>query len=74
MNTPLENLLTEAELVVRIKARTGEGSVRMLRKWRTRRVGPPWTKIGRKIVYPISGLEPWLLSITRQSVRSHRTA
>jgi hypothetical protein len=74
MNTPIESLLTEAELVACIRERTGEGSIRTLRKWRTRRIGPAWVKVGRRIVYPLSGIEPWLESITQQPLRSRRAA
>jgi hypothetical protein len=31
-------------------------SVQTLQNWRGRRQGPPWSKIGRSVVYPASGL------------------
>jgi hypothetical protein len=42
--------------------------VRTLRKWRERRIGPPWTTIGRTVVYPIGGFEAWLKANIQQPV------
>jgi len=37
-------------------------SVRTLRKWRQLRVGPPWTAVGRKILYRDESRAAWLKS------------
>jgi hypothetical protein len=34
-------------------------SVRTLRNWRAQRVGPPYIKIGKSVLYPLQGLEEW---------------
>ena len=36
------------------------GSREKLAQWRHRMVGPPWVKIGRKVVYIGSDLNTWL--------------
>lgn len=65
---------TEKELAEQLKARTGCGCIRTLRKWRERRLGPPWAKIGRVVVYPNDGFENWLRAQVQQPVRSRRAA
>ena len=35
-------------------------SVRKLRTWRNLRIGPPWTKIGREVVYLRDEAEQWM--------------
>ena len=37
-----------------------KGSVRKLREWRRMRIGPPWLKIGREVVYLRSSAEIWM--------------
>lgn len=37
----------------------GEVSVGTLRNWRAQRVGPPFMKIGKSVLYPLQGLEEW---------------
>ncbi|SRR6266851_4258031 len=39
---------------------TANGSVRKLRTWRNLRIGQPWLKIGRQVVYLKSSVEEWL--------------
>lgn len=70
----LADYRTERELADQLKARTGAGCIRTLRKWRQRRIGPPWAKIGHLIVYPNDGFEGWLKSQVQQPVRSRRAA
>jgi hypothetical protein len=35
-------------------------SVRTLRKWRQLRIGPPWTEVGRQILYGNQSRATWL--------------
>jgi hypothetical protein len=72
--TALDNHLTDKELAEALKKKTGFGCERTLRKWREQRVGPPWTKFGKAILYPIDGFEAWLRSQVQQPVRSRRAA
>lgn len=37
----------------------GEISVGTLRNWRALRVGPPFIKIGKSVLYPVQGLDEW---------------
>jgi hypothetical protein len=68
----LDDHRTEKELAEQLKARTGIGCVRTLRKWREQRIGPPWAKIGRVILYPNDDFEAWLKTLVQQPVRSRR--
>jgi hypothetical protein len=72
--TALENHQTEKELAASLKAKTGFGCVRTLRKWRERRTGPPWIKFGKAILYPIDGFEAWLRAQVQEPVRSRWAA
>jgi hypothetical protein len=72
--TALDNHLTDEELAKELKKKTGFGCERTLRKWRDQRVGPPWIKFGRSILYPIDGFEAWLKAQVQQPVRSRRAA
>jgi len=37
----------------------GEISVGTLRNWRAMRIGPPFVKIGKAVLYPLRELENW---------------
>jgi hypothetical protein len=37
-------------------------SMNTLQKWRTNRVGPPWSKNGGHVMYKLSDLDQWLES------------
>lgn len=37
----------------------GEITVGTLRNWRAMRIGPPFVKIGKAVLYPISELDTW---------------
>lgn len=37
----------------------GEIAVGTLRNWRAMRIGPPFVKIGKAVLYPISELDAW---------------
>jgi hypothetical protein len=73
-NPPLrDTYLTDQQLAMELPKCT----VRMLRTWRNLRVGPPWLKVGRQIVYLRASVERWLqkneLVISREQ-RSARAA
>jgi aromatic ring-cleaving dioxygenase len=70
--TALDKYRTEKELAERIREKTGQRSPRMLRKWRARRIGPPWVKVGKLILYPDDDFEEWLRSLVQRPVRSRR--
>jgi hypothetical protein len=48
--------LTSEEVCERYR---GEISVGTLRNWRSQRVGPPFIKIGKSVLYPVQGLDEW---------------
>jgi hypothetical protein len=70
----LEGYLTESQLAAELKAHTGLGTTRTLRSWRSRRKGPPWASLGKKIVYPVDGFRAWLRDQIQQPARSRRAA
>lgn len=63
---------TEKELAQALKEKTGQGSPRTLRSWRQRRIGPPWLKVGKAVMYSDDGFETWLKSQVQQPARSRR--
>ena len=48
--------LTTEEVTERYR---GEISVGTLRNWRAGRVGPPFVKIGKAVLYPVQELDEW---------------
>lgn len=48
--------LTIDEVVARYRGQIAEGT---LNNWRSRGMGPPYLKVGKAILYPISELEAW---------------
>lgn len=48
--------LTAEEVAERYR---GEISVGTLRNWRAARIGPPFIKIGKAVLYPIEELDAW---------------
>lgn len=48
--------LTPAEVVARYREEISEGT---LRNWRAMRIGPPFMKVGKAVLYPIDGLDAW---------------
>lgn len=48
--------LTTEEVAERYR---GEISVGTLRNWRAQRVGPPFMKIGKSVLYPVQALDEW---------------
>jgi hypothetical protein len=47
--------ITVQELEIRAKI-----SSRTLRNWRNRRIGPPFIKVGKQILYKWADIEAWL--------------
>jgi len=39
-------------------------SVALVRKWRRKHVGPPFTRLSRAVRYPEQGLREWLVART----------
>ena len=57
--TPLGKLfLTESQLVKEFPR--GVLTVRKLRYWRAMRTGPPWSRLGRTIVYEREAVADWI--------------
>jgi hypothetical protein len=48
--------LTQEELLLRWK---GEIKLTTLSTWRSRKLGPPYTKIGGRVLYPVEGVEEY---------------
>ncbi len=48
--------LTTEEVCERYRGEISEGT---LRNWRVLRIGPPFIKIGRSVLYPVQGLDEW---------------
>jgi hypothetical protein len=67
--TFLDNYRTPKELAALLKERTGTGTVRTLAMWRQRRIGPPWVKFGRTILYPTDAFDLWLTAQIQDPVR-----
>jgi hypothetical protein len=69
----LDNYLTEDELIKLLKKKTRKGiTKRTLRKWRQRRVGPPWTRAGKSILYHDDGCCEWLSAGLQYPVRARK--
>lgn len=48
----LDRYYSEKELAELLQSKFGYGGLRMLRAWRQRRMGPPFAKFRKLIVYP----------------------
>ena len=68
----LDEFLTEQQVVDELRKRTGVGTRRTLRSWRGRRVGPPWVKFGKIIIYPSEQLKTWFHNQVQHPVRSQK--
>lgn len=53
---PAQIFLTEDEVVERYRDAVTAGT---LRNWRSKRLGPAWTKVGKSALYPLSALQAW---------------
>lgn len=51
-----DKFLTTEEVSERYR---GEISVGTLRNWRAQRIGPPFIKIGKSVLYPVQTLDEW---------------
>jgi hypothetical protein len=51
-----EKFLTTDEVALRYR---GEVSVGTLENWRAQRLGPPFVKIGKAVLYPVEELDAW---------------
>jgi len=49
-------------------------TIRTLRKWRQRGMGPPWTKLGRRVIYGDESRATWLKNQETQPVRQQAAA
>jgi hypothetical protein len=49
-------------------------SVRTLRGWRQKRIGPAWTEMGKRKFYRTTGIPEYLQAQERKPPRSHRSA
>lgn len=54
--TPSPTKLTPEELVRRYREKI---TLATLATWRSRKQGPPYEKIGGRVLYPLDGLEAW---------------
>jgi hypothetical protein len=70
VGNPLDGLLTEPELARALKDREIKAGSRTLRTWRQRRIGPPFVRLGKTILYPKDGFASWLESGTQQPRRA----
>ena len=48
--------LTDAEVTERYR---GLISIGTLRNWRTQRIGPPYVKVGKAVLYSVGDLDAW---------------
>jgi hypothetical protein len=48
--------LTEAEVIERYRQAISPGT---LRNWRHQKIGPPFQKIGKAVLYPAAELDQW---------------
>jgi hypothetical protein len=64
MSGILDEYLTDAELAAELKNTT-----RTLASWRAQGIGPAWIRVGKKPLYPRAGIQVWLKTLERQSVR-----
>jgi hypothetical protein len=64
--------LLSGYLAERDAAKELKQSLRTLRSWRQKRIGPSWIKIGKLIFYSRSALNSWLASLEQKPLRSKR--
>lgn len=55
-------------------AREIDLSKRTLKRWRVERVGPPWTRVGRRVVYRKEAVREWLRQREQRPARERATA
>jgi hypothetical protein len=69
----LDSYYSEKELAELLQSKFGYGGLRMLRAWRQRRMGPPFAKFRKLIVYPKDETETWLRGQVRHPVDRSRS-
>jgi hypothetical protein len=69
----LDSYYSEKELAELLQSKFGYGGIRMLRMWRQRRMGPPFAKFRKLIVYPKDGTETWLHDQVQKPVQNARS-
>jgi hypothetical protein len=72
--SPLDHLRSDEEVAKIFREKTGFGSVRQLREWRQRRIGPAFVKIGKMVFYTDEAIAAFLERMTHHPVRSRRAA
>ena len=60
-----QKLLPQADVAVMLGC-----TVRTLENWRARRTGPPFIRLGNRVVYREAALEQWLVQQEETPVRS----
>lgn len=54
--TPDDDFLTDEEVVARYRGRITLGT---LRNWRALKIGPPYIKVGKAVLYSRAALQAW---------------
>ena len=65
----LSDYFTEPDLAAELGL-----TVRGLQLWRTKRCGPAWTKLGKRVVYRRAAVSDWMKAQEQQPVRSNQRA
>lgn len=63
MTTTASELLSVDDLISRWR---GQVKATTLATWRSRRLGPPYVKVGGRVLYPLRGLEEYEKRNTRK--------
>lgn len=69
MATVLSDKMTESEFAEEVKR-----SRRTVQLWRQQRVGPPYIRLGRQILYRRDAVHEWLQSLEQEQPRARRSA
>lgn len=64
---PFNSTWTEAEF-----AEQAGVSTRTVKRWRDQRIGPPFIRMGRRILYRRDAVAEWLLANEQEQPRSRR--
>ncbi len=65
----LANWMSDAELAAELDVTTVT-----LRRWRAQKIGPPWSKAGRRIRYHRPNIEAWLKAVEQRPNRPRTRA
>lgn len=55
-DAPDDDLLTDEDVVARYRGRITPGT---LRNWRALKIGPPYIKVGKAVLYSRAALQAW---------------